>query len=153
MTLPASFPISMSQIANELGLSLPMSINHPWALSLIGKSGFPISLSDFFGRTARFDGSIAATGSSPYGTITFSGSPFFNTTLEYALTASNSGNIIFNSAPSWQGNLRLRNNTTGVSAVFAPLGGSFPNQWGLNSPPANLIRGGFTDNFSLTLSS
>jgi hypothetical protein len=148
MTLPASGAISMSQMAHEVGLSLPISINHPWFLLLIGKSGFPISFSDFYGKTGRFDGSVLANS----GAIQLGGAPLFGGTLGSAFSGGTgaSANIIFNTVPQWTGNLKLTNNTTGASLVMTWLGPSIPNQWGGSPVPANFIRNGFTDNFTIT---
>jgi hypothetical protein len=57
MTLPAAFPLSMSQIATELGLSLPLSINHPWVIALAGKTALPVSFSDLLGKSGHCNAS------------------------------------------------------------------------------------------------
>lgn len=53
MTLPASFPLSMSQVAAELGTTLPLSLLDPSVVALAGKSGPPVSMSDLLGKSAN----------------------------------------------------------------------------------------------------
>lgn len=52
MTLPASFPLSMSQVATELGTTLPLSLLDPDVVALAGLSGPPVSMSDLLGKSA-----------------------------------------------------------------------------------------------------
>ena len=52
MTLPATFPLTMSQVAAELGTTLPLSLLDPRVVSLAGKSGPPVSMSDLLGKSA-----------------------------------------------------------------------------------------------------
>ncbi|MGY6240532.1 hypothetical protein ACW910_24120 (plasmid) [Burkholderia ambifaria] len=150
MTLPASFPISMSQIAAELGLSLPISINHTWIIALAGKSGLPVSFSDLLGQTGIATGN--ATGTSGGGGITapFS-SPWFRGQISQlgATTGGAPGltvSISFSSAPNWSGNILLKNNTTGGSIVLPKVNST---SWSINSNPGNIVRSGFTDNFTI----
>jgi hypothetical protein len=51
MTLPASFPLSMSQVATELGVALPLSLNAPNVLTLAGLGAPPISMSNLLGKS------------------------------------------------------------------------------------------------------
>jgi hypothetical protein len=152
MTLPSSGSISMSQMANEVGLSLPVSINHAWLLKLIGKAGFPISFSDFYGKTGRIDGSFFAATAGSGATITFGNPAFFGSSLNSGTLGSPGGNftLVFNSTPGWTGNLLFKNNTTGASVVMNNSGGGLSNQFSIGSTPGNLVRAGQTDNFSIT---
>lgn len=149
MTLPASGAISMSQIANEVGLALPISINHAWLLALIGKTGFPISFSNFYGKTGRFDGGVTLNGNKVGG---FGSPPFFGGTLNSLNGIGGAASINTLSTPASIDsiNLLLKNNTTGISGVLSPTGIS--GSWTNNSPPANLLRANTTDSFTVTLS-
>lgn len=145
MTLPASGAISMSQIANEVGLALPISINHPWLLQLIGKVGFPISFSDFYGKTGRYDGSLLCTGSTP--AIFPGNAPFFGGTISDVQGDATSIFLFFTGAPAWTGNIRVKNNTTGISIVLAKNNST---TWSAAPGVSNLLRVGQTDSFTIT---
>lgn len=151
MTLPASLPLSMSQIANELGLSLPLSINHAWVLKLAQKSGLPVSFSNLLGKTGRFDGNVQ-TGAISHGRSidwTNGAAPFFDTSLEEVAWTSSTSASLFTWAAStwWTGNILVKNNTSGVSGVFTPAGAGI---WAASGIDANdLIRNGATDNFTI----
>lgn len=137
MTLPASFPLAMSQIATELGLSLPLSMSNPWVIALAGKSALPVSFSNLLGKTGRFDGNLTVQngGTSPPTVKVLPNAPFFGGAI--AAVASNTGSgcsLVFSSNPNWSGNIRVTNNTLGQSAVFSPAGG---NLW------ATATGGGF----------
>jgi hypothetical protein len=145
MTLPASLPLSMSQIAAELGLSLPLAIEHPWVLALAALSGVPISFSSLLGKTGSFNGNIFVNSN---GNGAFPSPPFFGTTLAQ-LTWSLSNIQISTSGPNlptWQGNVKLTNNTTGVSCVLAYIGAG----WQANSPPSGIVQLNATDSYTLT---
>jgi len=152
MTLPVSFPMSMSQIAAELGLSLPISINHTWIIALAGKSGLPVSFSDLLGQTGRYDGALAITGGPTYGSA-FS-APFFGGSFSgFSQGAIGVGQpdyliISFGVAPRWTGNLRILNNTTGASAVLPKINST---TWQLQNADPNIAenRGGHTDSFTI----
>lgn len=156
MTLPVSGPISLSQIANEVGLSLPVSINHPWLLTLINKPGLPVSFSDFYGKAGRYDGSLLCQSEGGSQVIQFSSSPWFGGQLSNLVAVQNiftgQYSLILGcaSAPNWGGNLSVRNNTTGVSIVLPKMDSV---DWGLqgSSPvtPTNLLRLGNTDSFTV----
>jgi hypothetical protein len=134
----------MSQMANEIGLGLPISINHPWFLALIGKAGFPINFSDFYGKTGRFDGSLPASGGATY-TIFFSNAPFFGGQLSSMNgDASNDSNLFFSVAPNWAGNIKAINNTTGLSCVMPKIGST---TWG--GTVGNILRPGQTDSITI----
>ncbi|WP_175692961.1 hypothetical protein [Burkholderia ambifaria] len=151
MTLPASPPMSMSQIAAELGLGLPLSITHGWVLALAGKASAPVSFSDLLGQTGTATGN--ATGSSGGGGITapFSSSWFRGQISQLGATIGGppgpTVSISFSSAPNWNGNILLKNNTTNSSIVLAKQNST---AWQVNSNPGNIVRVGFTDNFTIT---
>lgn len=50
--LPSSGPISLGDVAAELGIGLPLSLGDSRVLALAGKGSPPISLSDLYGRSA-----------------------------------------------------------------------------------------------------
>lgn len=150
MTLPAAFPLSLQQVANELGLSLPLSLNHSSVLALAQKSALPVSFNDLLGKTGRFDGNVFFQ---PTGFGALSNAPFFGGTLNSI--ANQGGQLTVNcvNAPvTFAGSIKLTNNTTGVSAVL-PYGGGSPVFWLLNSPPANITPANTTSSYSITPSS
>lgn len=125
MTLPASFPLSMSQIASELGRTLPLSLLDSWVIALAGKSGAPVSFSDLLGKTARFDGNgtISQIGQFQY-QAALPNPPFFGGTLAVIQETTSTVGIIANSPyPNWTGKLSVKDNTTGQSKVLT-YGGS-----------------------------
>lgn len=63
MTLQSSPPISLGDVANELGIALPLSLGDSRVLSLAGKSGPPISLSDLLGKSSHFSTNVNVTSS------------------------------------------------------------------------------------------
>ena len=150
MTLPASFPLSMSQVATELGLSLPLSINHAWVIALAGKSALPVSFSDLLGQTATATGSATATAGGG-GIIAPFSSPWIRGQISQlgATTGGAPGNTVsisFSSAPNWSGNILLKNNTTSASIILPKLNSI---AWQVNSNPGNIVRSGFTDSFTI----
>lgn len=52
MALPSSKPISLSQVASELGVGLPISLTQASVRALAGVSSGQISLSDLLGKSA-----------------------------------------------------------------------------------------------------
>jgi len=149
MTLPASFPLSMSQVATELGLTLPLSMNHAWVLALANKGALPVSFSDLLGKSGSFNGLL--TGNNIGGStvqVSFANAPMFNAGLNVCtVTPALTQTLLdFNSVPSYAGNLKFTNTTTGVSVTLSNQGGAV---WTVNSAPANLIRQGITDNFTV----
>ncbi|MBY4771768.1 hypothetical protein [Burkholderia ambifaria] len=152
MTLPASFPLSMSQVATELGLSLPLWLTHGWVIALAGKATPPVSFSDLLGQTGRYDGALAITGGPTYGAA-FS-APFFGGSFSgFSQGATGVGQpdylvISFAVAPRWTGNLRIVNSTTGASAVLPKVNST---TWQLQNANPNIAenRGGHTDNFTI----
>lgn len=149
MTLPASFPLSMSQIATELGLSLPLSLGHAWVISLAGKSALPVSFSDLLGKTAQYSGSPAASGGGGGISVNLGGATWFGGQLNFLITTQGppSGTTLaFNVAPNWSGNIKVTNNTTSVSLVIPKTNSS---TWSSTSAPGNLLRAGFSDNITI----
>ncbi|WP_140401586.1 hypothetical protein [Burkholderia multivorans] len=158
MTLPASFPLAMSQIATELGLSLPLSISHPLVMALGGKTSLPVSFSDLLGQSAswNFNGTPIVLG--PATNVGISGlSQAFMHGVISSMNSFNNGvnpgntSITFSSAvPAYSGNIRLTNNTTSVSVVLTRVNGTL---WRINSYTDNLFRQGVNDNFTVVISS
>ncbi len=149
MTLPTSFPLSMSQIATELGRALPLSLLDSWVLALAGKSGAPVSFSDLLGKTGRFDGALTGQGSGSFVFVNFPAStPFFDIALISLVQDATPQTVLTTSAASahWSGNIRAINDTTGASVVMSKFSAT---QWVAPSAPANLIRSGHTDGFSI----
>lgn len=62
MTLPVSGPISLGDVAAELGIGLPLSLGDSRVLALAGKSAPPISLSDLYGKSSIPPLAVSATG-------------------------------------------------------------------------------------------
>lgn len=146
MTLPASFPLSMSQIATELGLSLPLSLSHAWVEALANKTGLPVKFSDLLGKTGRFDGNITCSG----GTSPLLGNPFFNSTLDQLSFLGGTVGLTYSGiAPSYTGNIKLINNTNSVSAVLAFNGAIGFTGWYNSSPPANIVNQNGTNNYTI----
>ncbi|QVN18764.1 hypothetical protein [Burkholderia pyrrocinia] len=150
MTLPASFPLSMSQIAAELGRTLPLSLLDSWVVALAGKSGAPVSFSDLLGQTGTATGNATGT-SGGGGIIAPFSSPWFRGQISQlgATTGGAPGltvSISFSSAPNWNGNILLKNITTNASIV---LGKQNSTSWQVNSNPGNIVRAGVTDNFTI----
>ncbi|WP_217589721.1 hypothetical protein [Burkholderia sp. GbtcB21] len=148
MTLPASFPLSMSQIAAELGRSLPLSLLDSWVVALAGKSGAPVSFSDLLGKTGRYDGSNAIGGVNP-ANISLS-NPFFGGTLSAMSQSTTNGNMTlsFSVAPNWSGNILAKNNTTSASAVLFKQNST---TWAVNGASGSILalREGNTDSFTI----
>lgn len=147
MTLPASLPISMSQIAAELGLSLPLSLQHSWVRALAQVSGAACDFNSLRGKTGRFDGNVSVNG---VGVGSLGNSPFFGVPLNALGNQGGQLSVNVNGAtpPSYTGSIRVTNNTTGVGAVLAYQGGT-PASWVLNSPPPNITPAGIS-NYSIT---
>ena len=148
MTLPVSFPLSMSQIATEMGRALPLGLLDPWVLALAAKGGAPLGFGDLLGKTGRYDGNNAVSGVNP--AIISLSNPFFSGTISSMSQSTTNGNLAlsFSSAPNWSGNIFAKNNTTGVSAV---LGKQNSTTWSANGVSGNILalREGFTDSFTI----
>jgi hypothetical protein len=114
----------MAQVATELGLSLPLSINHSWVVALAFKSALPVSFSDLLGQSGHFDGNVTGNGGGSTSSAPFpTGSMFFGGTL--SSITDQSGSITLNFLipgqgvyPNWSGNIKVVNVTAGLSAVL-----------------------------------
>ena len=62
MSLPTTPPISMSQVATELGTSLPLSMDNGAVLALAGKTSLPCSMYDLLGGTKLVLGAAIPSG-------------------------------------------------------------------------------------------
>jgi len=132
MTLPASFPLSMSQIAAELGLSLPLKMDnvngtHGWLTYLAGiqtagrlppPGTFSISFSQLLGKTAHFNGNLTGQGAGPTLVVSFSGAPFFGGNLNTLSQQSSALSLSFSVPPYFLGNILVTNTTFGTGAVL-----------------------------------
>ncbi|MDQ7975919.1 hypothetical protein QYH69_01485 [Paraburkholderia sp. SARCC-3016] len=151
MTLPATLPLSMSQIANELGRALPLGMLDPMVLSLAGKSAPPISFTDLLGKTGRYDGSVKTGAISLQRSIDWLNGTarFFDVFLSEVVWNSPTTATLFTWSPSneWRGNILVRNNTTGVQGVFVPAQPALYSASGFDAN--NLIRNGATDNYTI----
>lgn len=141
MTLPASGAITMQQVANELRISQTgISLNHSWVRTLAGKLSGGISLNDLHGQTGSFNGAKASSGNQVPLNV-----PFFGSTLLDMETLTDGGgnptNLTLNWSGlqgRWTGNVRVTNQSTGVSVVMGPNG---TTGW-ISGYVANLIRVG-----------
>lgn len=141
MTLPTG-ALSMQQIANELGLSLPLSIQHPWVIALAGKSAVPISFGDLRGKTGQFQGAVTALPNVT--TIHFpTNTPLFGGTLSALVNDLNANNLSlqFSATPFWTGNIKVTNQTNGISVVLTKLD---TIQWAVSPAVPNLVPQGST---------
>lgn len=149
MTLPASFPMSMSQIATELGLSLPLSINHAWVIALAGKSALPVSFSDLLGKTAQPTWSGTPSGS-PVVVMNMSVPFFGGTTSSIGSDGSTPVQNLFlqfSSAPNWSGKIKITNTSTSSSSVLSKVNST---TWELVGGSVGPMRTGVTDNYMLS---
>jgi hypothetical protein len=153
MPLPSSAPISLSQVEIELGLSAPFSMNHPWAIELSGKSVLPISLSDLLGKSGRIDINLSFSQTAQFTYSTRFAAPFFGingqffTLLAWNFNSNGSGTLTFPTPCSHVGNIKVTNNTTGVSVVMAMQ----DNMHWLVSPQtnANWVRLNQNDSYTI----
>lgn len=145
MTLPASGPLFLSQIADELVISASgLSLNHAWVRALAQKPGGAISYADLRGRTGKINTSYATNPSSPATNpiILFGYPDLFGGNL-YELSALQTGGgstmsltLTFQGAvdglpvrepPVYAGNFRVTNQSTGHTYVLPKIGTAF---WG-----------------------
>jgi hypothetical protein len=150
MTLPSSFPLSMSQVASELGISLPLSLTDSRVLALGGKTAAPISFSDLLGKAASFTGNVSITQTGEFLISGDPNAPFFSGTIMEIGMITNAGDAIrvgTSPASFWTGSITLRNNTTGASMTLPYLGSG---QWGAtDTTGGQLVRVNETDNFTI----
>jgi len=64
MTLPAAGPISIGQVAAELGIGLPLSLGDSRARALAGVPSGPISLGNLYGKSAYTPMTLTVTNGS-----------------------------------------------------------------------------------------
>jgi hypothetical protein len=146
MTLPTG-ALSMSQIATELGRSLPLGLQDPMVRALAQVTGAACDFNSLRGKTGRIDQSQPCV--NPIGTVqvTFPGAIWFGGGNSIALFNSRSGfqGLVFDNAPNWSGNISARNNTTGAVCVLSKTDST---NW-TGPLTANLLRLGQTDNFTI----
>ena len=139
MTLPASFPLSMSQISSELGLSVvfdwPLSIDNPLILALAGKTSLPVSFSDLLGQSGHVisNGTVQQRGTFDYyvnlpsSSVFFSRSGGYISTLEETTSDQNLLLTMTDPHPSFTGNIKVTNATLNRSLILSYIGNG---QWG-----------------------
>lgn len=146
MTLPTG-SLSMSQVAAELGLSLPLSLQHAWVRALAQVSGAACDFNSLRGKTGTYNGG----GSSPPsgGFATFPSPPWFGGNLSemdaFSPSGGNHFELNFSATPNWSGNIRVTNQTTGITALFNNKVSS--TQWQASPFQVNMIRANVTDTF------
>jgi len=147
MTLPTG-ALSMSQVATELGRSLPLSLQDTMVRALAQVSGAACDFNSLRGKTGRFDGSLFCASGGGGQSINFSGAPWFGGSLQGAAQTITTPDttVSFSVAPNWSGKILLLNNTTGASALLAKISAT---QWDIATTVANLFRAGQTDNFTV----
>lgn len=146
MTFPASGTISLTSIGTEIGQTIT-NLNDTHIRQLNGTaSSASCAMSSLYSKTGKFTGNItlsAATTSSSG----IDGQPWYNGTLTQLIRNAGNGNaeVDFSAAPTWTGSIVLTNNTTGISSTLAKQNSV---SW-QGSNPANLLRAGTTDNFTI----
>ncbi|CAM2142725.1 conserved protein of unknown function [Pararobbsia alpina] len=159
MTLQSTPPIAIGDVATELGVALPISLGHTWVIALAGKSALPVSLGDLLGKSGHVNQTSFCSAEANGLTISlgldvlFGGQMNFFNTNHFSGVYSATLQFLTGTGvvqPNWSGNFKITNNTTGVSLVLPPMGGG---AWGLSSTspvaPANLLRSGASDNFTI----
>lgn len=145
MTLPTG-ALSMQQIATELGLSLPLSLQHSWVRALAQVSGASCDFNSLRGKSGRFDGALAGSGNA----VQLNNYTIFSGAMNDIFSQSGQTTLVFNTIPTWTGNFRIRNNSTGQAVVVTPTVGQ-PNQWAFNDGVTSIVRNGVSDSFTITV--
>ena len=146
MTLPASGTISLTSIGTEIGQTIT-NMNDDHIRQLTGTvSSATIAMSALYSKTGSFTGNVGMS-SSTTSNSGVSGQPFYNGTIDQIIRNAGNGNseVDFSVAPTWTGNLILRNNTTAVQSTLTKQN----SQSWQGSNPANLLRASTTDNFTI----
>lgn len=159
MTLPSSPPLSGSQVATELGLSLPLAMNHAWILLLSGKYSLPISFSDLLGKSGNCGGSAQIQQSGNFDFFaSFSNIPFFNCSIIEIEESTSGGLVVYSAQGSYAAQnpakILVKDNTTGQSAVVPQLSGTGNGliglQWQLKPGGIGIFgAAGQTHNFTI----
>ena len=146
MTLPSSGNISLSQVATELNLSMPLSMSHPWVRAICGSINLPASLSGARGKSARYSGNQTFTmgsgthfgqvGMNPPYFVLFGG---YNGYINSSNILGESARLAFDTVmPTYQGNFKFTNVSAGVSGIFTYQS---PGNWTGFSWPSNCMPG------------
>jgi hypothetical protein len=129
MTLPTSFPLTIAEVATELGLPLPLSLASYFVQALAGVTALPLSMSQLLGKTGRFDGNVTTAAELNFTILgPLSAAPFFGATLSQLVSFINHNpnpptlSVEGVGVSGWAGNIKLLNNTTGFSAILPFLG-------------------------------
>jgi hypothetical protein len=148
MTLPASGPISMSQVASELGLSASgINLNHAWVRQLAGANSGAVSMNSLLEQTATFSGNYTP-GQSGGNTFFTPGAPFFRGTISQVLQNVGGGGTfnvsLTSSGVNWTGNIKLTG-YNGNSAILTPQGGG---SWAVTGHSSPLLQNGINTTFT-----
>lgn len=148
-SLPSTPPISFSQMSAEINVSLPINMNHARLQALVGHN-LAISMSEFLGKSGKIDGNFATSGSGSFLSLNSVGGSYYGATVNQIgyNTSSIQTYILFNNGPNYTGDIILINNTTGANVTLTLISTS-PWEWSANSTPANLLRAGGNDSFTL----
>lgn len=151
MTLPTG-SLSMSQIATELGLSLPLSLQHAWVRALAQVGGAACDFNSLRGKTGRFDGIITTFQTGSGGSTAYHAAlnpaPFFGAVLGNINEALIGGSIsvtIASGTPSFTGNIVVKNNTLGHAQILS-WNGSF---WSGTDSSGGIVPGVSTYSFTI----
>lgn len=153
MTLPATGPISMAQVATELGISQTgLSLNTTLVRQLAGVLSGAISMENLLGKAASFTGNVATTQVQQFLIAGNPNAPFFSGTLAQIGLRTNAGTQVqVETLPVsfWTSNIALINNTTGVSMTLPYLGSGV---WGTpDTTGGRIIRNNANDNFTIEI--
>ena len=95
MTLQTSGAISMSQIAAELGLSLPLSLTDSRVVGLAGKGSPPINFSDLYGKSNIRPITVTVNPTNVFVTKTATGSGYVNSGTVTATASNGNGSYTY----------------------------------------------------------